>query len=108
MLADFVNGHDVRMVQACRCVCFKTETTFEFLPCQRSELEQFHRDDAIQRNLTGFVDHPHAATGDFLQQLVIAEGMENWTRVTRWRGTCWLGNGRPAEQTLRTKPIRHA
>jgi len=40
---------------------------------ERAVQDHFHRDDAVQTELPGAINHPHAAARDFLQQFIVAE-----------------------------------
>ena len=46
--ADFVNGHDVRMLQAGRGGSFRAKPLHKFLTGERAEEQHLHRDDAVQ------------------------------------------------------------
>src|SRR5262249_24512964 len=73
MLTDFVDRHDVRMIQLCDRLRLEAEP----LPLDRRGLaaaaDHLERDDAVETFLPRVVDHAHAALADGAQQLVIAE-----------------------------------
>ena len=73
MLADFVDGHDVRMIQPRRRLRLALKAG-DLL--RRGELpgpDALQGDDAIEADLPGLVDDAHAAAADLLQQFVIAK-----------------------------------
>jgi hypothetical protein len=76
VVADFVDGDDVRMFKAGRGFGFGAEALHEFGRSQLAGQHYFERDDAVEADLAGFEDHAHAPAGDFLQQFVIAEVAE--------------------------------
>ena len=73
MDADFVNGHDVRMLQAGRRRSFRAKPLHELRAGERTEEQHLHRDDAVQAYLPRPIDNAHPASRDFFQQFVIAE-----------------------------------
>jgi hypothetical protein len=77
MFADLVDGHDMRMIQICSGLGLHAEALDVRRRCQLSGENHLQGDNAIKTDLLGHVDHAHAATGDFLQQLVVAEIAED-------------------------------
>ena len=75
MFADFVDGNNVRMLKGGGHFGLGAKALDEFIAGEFSKRKHFDRDHAIQAYLTGAVDNPHAAAGDFLQQLVIAKAI---------------------------------
>ena len=73
MHADFVNGHDVRVLQARRGGRLNPKA-FDIVRVRcGAEWQELDCHGAVQADLAGFVDHPHAAPADLLQQFVVAE-----------------------------------
>ena len=70
---DFVNRHDARMLQIGSCFGFGAEALDVVLAGQRPLEDHLHRDDAVQADLPGLIDDAHAASGDLVEQLVVAE-----------------------------------
>jgi hypothetical protein len=85
MHADFVDGHDVRMLQTGRRRGLDAKPVDEFLTRILAQQQHLHRDDAVQALLPRLVNDAHAAPGDFLQQLVVAEVFQRAQR-SRSRG----------------------
>lgn len=77
MLADLVYGHDVRVLEAGSGLGFYPESSDKVVTGQLAEEQHFYRDEAIERDLPSPIDNPHAASGNFLEQLVIAEVVQN-------------------------------
>ncbi len=73
VFADFVDGHDVRMVEVGGGLGFGMKTLHIGRRSQLARQDHLQGHDAVQADLPSFVHHAHAATGDFLQQFVIAE-----------------------------------
>src|SRR5690348_828969 len=63
VLTDFVNGDDVGMLQAGGSLGFGAKSFDEWVAGKLSGEEHFDGDDAIQRALTGAIDHAHAPAG---------------------------------------------
>ena len=73
VLADFVNGHDVRMFQVSGGFSFQAET-FDFgFARQPARLDHLQRDDAVEARQPRFVNYPHPAPRDLGEQFVVAE-----------------------------------
>ena len=73
VLSDFVDGHDVRMLQIGRRLRFTTEALNLGLAREFSGENHFQRDRAIEARLPGFPNNAHAAARDFLLQFIITE-----------------------------------
>ena len=99
--ADFVDGDDVRVLQAGRRRRFRTESLRQFLARLFPEQEHLHRNDAVEALLPRFEDDTHPAARDFFEQFVIAEGAERKTALTPALST-------PIALTPSPSPIRWA
>ena len=73
MDADFVNGDDVRVLQAGRRRSFRAESLHKLRTGERTKQQHFHRHDAIQAQMPRAINNAHAAPRDFFEQFVIAE-----------------------------------
>ena len=73
VLADLENRHDVGMVEQGRRLRLGMKAIVVGFRGQLSGENHFHRDDAVERNLAGLVDHAHAAAGDLVHELIIAQ-----------------------------------
>src|SRR5262249_53118987 len=74
VLADLVNGHDVRMIEVGDGSRFGAEALHFRRGRQLAGEDHLQGDDAVEGNLPGPVDDAHAAAADLAQQLVVAEG----------------------------------
>jgi hypothetical protein len=84
VLADFVDGDDVWVLQSRRRFGFGAEARHVVLAGQLPRQDHLERDDAVEPHLPGLVDHTHAAAGDLVQPLVFAEHpgqsiLDGWT-----------------------------
>ena len=73
VLADLVNLHDVRVLQPGDRLTLGAEAGQFLGPGVLPGQDHLERDQTFERNLPGLVDDSHAAAGDLLQQLVIAD-----------------------------------
>src|SRR5262245_31077533 len=73
MLADFVNGHDVRMRKARRRFRFSLETLDQIGCGQRPCADELERYQSIEAELSRFEHDAHTAAGDLFEQFIIAE-----------------------------------
>ena len=73
MFADFVDRHDVRMVEIGRRLCFRLEALHVARRCELPGQDHLDRDDSIQADLAGAVYHAHSAASEHLDQFVVAE-----------------------------------
>ena len=74
-LPDFVDGDDVRMLQATGGRCLQTKPFDRLGAGQRSGEQEFHRHNTVETDLMRPVNHPHGAPADFLEELVIPEAL---------------------------------
>jgi hypothetical protein len=73
VLADFVNGNDVRMIETGGRFGFGVKT---LLQCERGQVpgqNHLERDGPIQAHLSSAINHAHPAAGDLFEQFVIAK-----------------------------------
>ncbi len=94
MLADFVDGADVGMIQGGSGAGFAAKT-FERLRIAGEIVGQkFQRNEAAEFSVFGFVNHAHAAATEFFDDAVVRDGLvehgiagQNCGRVMlrRWR-----------------------
>src|SRR5437867_1218482 len=73
VLADFVDGNDVGMVQAGNRFRLAAETLARGLIRKLGGEQHFHCDEPLQTDLPRAKDCPHAATGDFFKEFVVPE-----------------------------------
>ena len=73
MLANFVDGNDVRVIQPGCGLRFRLETLDVVMGCQHAGTDEFERDHPVQGGLPRFEDCAHAAARNLLDQLVVAE-----------------------------------
>ncbi len=71
--ADFMDGDDGRMAQAGGGAGFRVESDDVQLAGQDPSADHLDGDEAIEADLAGPVDDPHAAAVDFLEEFVVAE-----------------------------------
>ena len=71
--ADFVDGHDVGVIEASRGLRLGVESIHVGRRSQAVGEDHFEGDQAVQAQLPRLVDDAHAAAGDLLQQLVITD-----------------------------------
>ena len=74
MLADLVDGHDVRMVELRGR--FSASMRNRCNVSRRGKLpgqDHLEGDDALEPDLPGLEDNAHAAAGDLLDQLILSE-----------------------------------
>jgi hypothetical protein len=112
VLAHFMDGHDVRVLETGRGFGLGTEALHELIAGEPAGKQQLHRDDAIERDLASLEDHAHAAAGDFLDQFIVAEVTEPrawWFASTRGAGVRdFVRRKRQPAQALRAKPFQGA
>ena len=87
LLAHFMNGDDVRMLQTGRSRGFGAKSLDGFLARKLPGQDHFDGHDPVQADLPGLIDHAHAAAGNFFQEFVVAEAAH---------GRCRGGGGRIA------------
>ena len=67
MIAEFMDGDDVRMLQARGRFRLETKTADKLLAGKFAEQNHLHGDDAIEAELAGPVHDTHTAAGDFFE-----------------------------------------
>ena len=73
VLADLVDGHDVRVVELGGGLGLGLEAPQVGRGGELAGENHFQGDDPVERRLPRLVDDAHAAAGDLFQQLVVAE-----------------------------------
>src|SRR5436190_10839090 len=73
MFAYFINGNDMRMIEARARLSFAAKTAGRCFPRQVRSQYHFQRHHAIQAPLPRAINDSHAAARDFIQELVVAE-----------------------------------
>jgi hypothetical protein len=75
MFADFVNRHDVWVMELGDRSGLGVEPFHLLTVGQLSRQDHFHCYNSIQASLPGLVHHPHPAMRDLFQQLVITQAI---------------------------------
>ena len=65
-------GHNVRMIQLSRGLCFP-QKPFPLLRGVSRVLDQLERHDPVDTALPGLVDDAHAAAANFFQEFVLTD-----------------------------------
>ena len=73
VLSHVEHRDDVRMIQPCDCLRLAIEALDKIARREGPGQKHLEGDYALEADLTRLVDHAHPASGDFLQQLVVAE-----------------------------------
>jgi hypothetical protein len=73
MLADLVDGDDVRMIEVGRRLGLSVEALDFRFAGELAGQDHLEGDDSIEADLPGAIDDAHAAAGDLLEQLIVAE-----------------------------------
>ena len=76
VLPDFVNRHDIRMMQIRRGVRFVLKQPQRRFPRQFAGQNHLHRHFALQADLPCAINHSHSAARDLLAQFVIAKAAD--------------------------------
>ena len=71
--ADLVNRHNIGMPQTAGGGGFHAQAFDELVASEGPEAQQFHGDQTANADLPRPVHNAHAATAEFLQQLIIAK-----------------------------------
>ena len=83
VLADFVNRHDVGVIEIGRRLGLGAKTLHVGSGGELAGQDHLESYDAIEADLPRFVDDAHAAAGKLLDQLVVAKVPQPRTRRTR-------------------------
>ena len=75
LLADVVNGADVRMVQGGSSLRFALETAQRQRIASHFIGKKFESDEAVQPGILGLIDHPHAAAAKLLDDAVVRDSL---------------------------------
>src|SRR5712691_3723809 len=73
VLADLVDGHDVRVIQAGGRLGFPLEPSYFVGAGEAARVDHFKRDSPLEADLPGAIDLAHSARTDYLAQFVIAK-----------------------------------
>ena len=73
-LADFVDGDNVRMIEAASGLGFEEESPHGVRAGQSSLAQHLEGDDAMASRVPRAIDDAHAAPGDLPEQFIVAEG----------------------------------
>jgi hypothetical protein len=73
LLAAFVERDYVRVIELGNGLDLDAETQARFVRKKVARLHHFQSHATIQPKLSGTIDNSHAAAGDFIQNLVVAE-----------------------------------
>jgi hypothetical protein len=76
VFADFVDRHDVRMLQVRNGLSLGMEALDLRRAGQDARLDHLQRHRPVKADLARLIHHPHATAGEQLQQFVIAEAGE--------------------------------
>ena len=78
MLADFVDGADIGMVQRGSSLCFTVETARVLVGLARtSSGQELQSNEAVELRVLGFVDNAHPAAAEFFEDAVVRDGLPN-------------------------------
>ena len=84
--ADFVDRADVRMIQRGSCLGFTTKT-LECLVVEGYFIgQEFQGDKPVQAQIFRFVDNPHTAAAEFLDDAIVRNGLADQRIVCCARG----------------------
>ncbi|MGB9403375.1 MAG: hypothetical protein WCA98_07540 [Candidatus Acidiferrales bacterium] len=77
VLADFVDGADIRMVQS-RCgLRFALETGDSLRILRHVVGQKLEGNEAMKADVLGFIDDAHAAAAQFVDDAVVRDGLAN-------------------------------
>jgi hypothetical protein len=96
-LADFVDGHDIRMIQAGRSFGFRAKPRYEVRRSKLSRRQDLQRHDPAHLRLSRLVDDAHAATSHLFDQFVAGK-----------RSGHARPAGGPGERTAQRPAIEHS
>ncbi len=83
LVVDFVDGADVRMIQRRGGLGFTLEAGQGLRIIGNVVREELQGDKAVQLYVLGFVDHAHAAAAEFLDDVVVRDGLADQVGVFR-------------------------
>jgi hypothetical protein len=87
VLADFVNGADIGMVESGSGTGFATETFQRLWVLRYIVGEKFKRDKATERGVLGLVDDAHASAAEFLDDAVMRDDLVGQPKMPGFRVT---------------------
>lgn len=103
VFADFIDRHDVGMLQAGGGFGFRLEAAHLGLGGELAGADELQGDDAVEADLPGLIDGAHAAGANFPEQLVIAEAAKG-RRRRAGRGGGFAGGQAQVQQAGRAVP----
>ena len=106
VLANFVDGNDVRMVEIRRGFRFGAETLHFRGGRQLAGADHFQRDRAIETDLPRIINDAHPALRNLAQEFVIAKVADDLVGDFGFRNLVGRFPERLAQETLRTEPAR--
>ena len=71
--AEIIDGNDVRVIHIRRRRCLGVKSMHKITTGCRSANQHFQSNDAVDAELTRFVNDSHAASANFLQQFVVTK-----------------------------------
>jgi hypothetical protein len=98
-LPGFVNAHDVGVLQFGHGFRFTAETEHLLWARELTGENHFQSHNPVQAELSGAINHPHAAARHFLQQFVLAKAPARRPRFARWLESA-------LERTVRAQAFR--
>ena len=85
MLADFVDGADVGVVQGGSSAGFPAEALQRLRVLSYVLGQKLQCDKAAKLGVLSLIDHTHAAATEFLDDTVVRNGLvDHWRRIFRW------------------------
>src|SRR4051812_1933122 len=92
MFPYLVDGHNVWVVEVCNILRLQAETPDLLRRGELAGKDHLQGNDTVERHLPGAVDHPHASTSNFFEQLIVAE-VSHSVRRPVGRGHLARGDG---------------
>jgi hypothetical protein len=103
LLADVVNGADVRVVQGGSRLGFTLEPSESLLVVGELFWQKLKGNEAVQSDILGFVHYPHATAAELFHNAVVRNVLidqEGSTRPGRWY-ILWMDRERVNERVCR-------
>src|SRR5438128_1194216 len=80
LLADVVDGADVRVIEGGRGLRLASETGQRLKVSGNFFRQEFEGDETVQARVFGLVDHTHPTAAEFLQDAVVRDGLAEHRR----------------------------
>src|SRR6202790_2156403 len=87
VLADFVNGADIRMVEGRGGTRLAAETCQDLRVLLQIVGQKLQRNETAQLQVLGFIHHTHPATAELLDDAIVRDGLADHTQG------CYGGSG---------------